>query len=100
MAPRPIITGIPQQGMSPQGLQQALSPQGIPQQALSPQIPGLQTIELQQGPIPPQTNFVPPMYIDMDPHYGPSEMMGPYTGYAPYSAVIFQCNMNQRNLKF
>ncbi|EEB14129.1 Caldesmon, putative [Pediculus humanus corporis] len=84
---RPIITGIPQQGMSPQGLQQALSPQGIPQQALSPQVPGLQAIELQQGPMPPQPNFVPPMYIDIDPHtYGASELMGPYTGYAPYSA--------------
>ncbi|KAK6644925.1 hypothetical protein RUM43_001201 [Polyplax serrata] len=87
LAPRHIITGIPQQGMSPQGLQQALSPQGIPQQALSPQVPGLQPIDLQQGPIPAQPNFVSQMYIGMDPStWTSSDTMGPYTGYAPYSA--------------
>ncbi|KAL0281224.1 UNVERIFIED_CONTAM: hypothetical protein PYX00_002275 [Menopon gallinae] len=82
---RPIISGIPQQGMSPQGLhQQTLSPQGIPQQALSPQVTSLQPIELQQNPLA-QPNFVPqPMYIDMDAHY-PSDVMGPYNAYPPYS---------------
>lgn len=84
---RPIISGIQQQGLSPQNLQQALSPQGIPQQALSPQVPGLQTIELQTTPLPPQPNFVPPpMFIDMDPHYT-TDVLGPFTNFPPYSGV-------------
>lgn len=86
---RPIISGMQQQGLSPQNLQQALSPQGIPQQALSPQVPGLQTIELQTTPLPPQPNFVPPpMFIDMDPHYTP-DVLGPFTSYPPYSGVSY-----------